>query len=342
MDTTRDALRAACESALAYLDSLDQRSVAATASLDQLRAQWLKPLPEDGEAPERIIRELAAQADGGTLASAGGRFFGWVIGGSLPAALGADWLASAWDQNAALHACSPAAAVIEEAAGAWLKDLLGLPPAAAFAFVTGCQMAHVTGLAAARHRVLAAAGWDLDTGGLFGAPPITVFTSAARHATCDRALRLLGFGRSSLRFVERDDHDRLLPAALDAALRQHGSGPAIVVLQAGEINLGSFDDFATLIPMAHAHGAWVHVDGAFGLWAAASPRQRHLLRGAAEADSWATDGHKWLNVPYDCGYAFVADAGALKSAMKAQASYVTHDDRGRDPMDWNPEWSRRA
>ncbi|HWG38423.1 MAG TPA: pyridoxal-dependent decarboxylase [Terriglobales bacterium] len=341
-DDSRRALQAAFEAAVAYLASLNGRSVAATASLDQLRAQWLVPLSEAGAPPEQIIREMAAQADPGTVASAGGRFFGWVIGGSLPAALAADWLTSVWDQNAALFACSPAAAVIEEAAGAWLKDLLGLPSEAAFALVTGCQMAHVTCLAAARHAVLDAQGWDLAKSGLFGAPAITVFTSGARHATTDRALRLLGIGAASIRLLETDEQDRLRPAALEAALRGHGPKPAIVVLQAGEINLGAFDDFAALIPIARAHRAWVHVDGAFGLWAAASPRHRQHVRGIELADSWATDGHKWLNVPYDCGYAFVARPDALRCAMTAQAAYITHDDLARNPVDFNPEWSRRG
>jgi glutamate/tyrosine decarboxylase-like PLP-dependent enzyme len=290
---------------------------------------------------EQVIRELAADVEGGLLGSAGGRFFAWVIGGSLPAALAADWLCSAWDQNAGLYATAPAAAVVEESAGSWLKELLLLPRTSSFAFVTGCQMAHFTCLAAARSAVLRRQGWDLQAAGLSGAPPIRVFAGDC-HGTIERVLRLLGIGLNHLTRLPSNQQAQLDPEALRAALAGQAGSPTIVVLQAGEINTGAYDDFSALIPIAREHGAWVHVDGAFGLWAAASPRHRHLLRGVELADSWAVDGHKWLNVPYDSGYAFVADAAAHRASMTYHGTYLTHSTEARDQMDWNPEWSRRA
>jgi glutamate/tyrosine decarboxylase-like PLP-dependent enzyme len=325
--------------ATGYLEDLADGRVNATATLEELRSRLGRPLTEKGVMPEQVIVELADDSKGGLIGSAGGRFFGWVIGGALPTALAADWLASAWDQNAGLYAAGPAAAVVEEVAGGWLKELLGLPTAASFAFVTGCQMAHTTCLAAARHRLLERRGWDVEQRGLFGAPPIRVVTSAERHGTIDRALRLLGMGRDCVVDIAADDQGRLDPAALEAAL---DDSPTIVLLQAGDLNIGAYDPFAELIPIANRRGAWVHVDGAFGLWANASPRYRHLLTGVAAADSWATDGHKWLNVPYDSGYAFVADPVAHRAAMSYRASYLTHDEAARDQLDWTPEWSRRA
>jgi glutamate/tyrosine decarboxylase-like PLP-dependent enzyme len=325
--------------ATGYLEDLADGRVNATATLEELRSRLGRPLTEKGVMPEQVIVELADDSKGGLIGSAGGRFFGWVIGGALPTALAADWLASAWDQNAGLYAAGPAAAVVEEVAGGWLKELLGLPTAASFAFVTGCQMAHTTCLAAARHRLLERRGWDVEQRGLFGAPPIRVVTSAERHGTIDRALRLLGMGRDCVLDIAADDQGRLDPAALESAL---DDSPTIVLLQAGDLNIGAYDPFAELIPIAHRHGAWVHVDGAFGLWANASPRYRHLLAGVEAADSWATDGHKWLNVPYDSGYAFVADPVAHRAAMSYRASYLTHDEAARDQLDWTPEWSRRA
>ncbi len=335
------ALQAAFQSALIHLESLEDQPVAATASLPELRSRLSKPLNEDSLDPEEVVRDLVRDAQGGIVGSAGGRFFAWVVGGSVPAALAADWLTSAWDQNAALYASGPAAAVVEEIAGAWLKDLLGIPVSASFAFVSGCQMAHVTCLAAARHALLEERGWDVNRSGLCGAPPIRVLASN-RHGSLARAIRLLGIGEGNVCDLELDSHTRITPKVLSAALMDSPGAATIVVLQAGDINSGSFDDYHAVIPVAKRHGAWVHVDGAFGLWAAASPRYRRLLNGVAEADSWATDGHKWLNVPYDSGYAFVARPEAHRAAMSYRAPYLVHDREARDQMDWNPEWSRRG
>ena len=281
-------------------------------------------------------------AEPGVVGIPSGRYFGFVIGGALPAALAADWLTSSWDQNAGLVACGPSAAVVEEVAGEWLKDLLGIPASASFSFVTGCQMAHVTCLAAARHAVLERVGWDVESHGLAGSPPITVVAGDRRHVTIDRALRLLGIGSGSTRRVEVDDQGRLRADALEATLREI-DGPAIVCTQAGEVNTGAFDSFEEIVPRCRQAGAWIHVDGAFGLWAAASPQLRHLTAGSERADSWATDAHKWLNVPYDSGLAFVAHPEAHRAAMRLTAEYLVADpSAARDQMDWTPEFSRRA
>jgi glutamate/tyrosine decarboxylase-like PLP-dependent enzyme len=335
----RTPLTRALEAALDHLGSLDRQPVNATASLDEVRARLGRPLEAAGVDATQVVDDLVRDSAGALIGSAGGRFFGWVIGGAVPSALAADWLTSTWEQNAGLYASGPAAAVAEEVAGAWIKDLLGLPSAASFAFVTGCQMAHTTCLAAARHAILERRGWDVEQQGLTGAPPIRVVTSTERHGTIDRALRLLGLGRACVHDIAADDLGRLRPEALEAALDDR---PTIVLLQAGDLNIGAYDPFEVLIPIAHARGAWVHVDGAFGLWAAASPRLRHFTRGVEAADSWATDGHKWLNVPYDSGYAFIAHPDAHRAAMSYRASYLTHDGAARDQLDWTPEWSRRA
>ena len=335
-------LEAALENALVYLESLDRASVAATVDLVTLRKRIGKALPNEGVPPEQVVADLVKDAAGGILGSAGGRFFGWVIGGSVPAALAADWLTSAWDQNSGHHSCGPAAAVVEEVSGKWLKEILGLPAHASFALVTGCQMAHVTCLAAARHAILAKQGWDTEKRGLYGASPIRVVTSDNRHETFDRAIRLLGMGLAQVEYLPADCDGQLPANALDQALKADPSAPTIVLLQAGDVNTGKYDSFERLIPIAKRYGAWVHVDGAFGLWAAASARYRYLVKGVAEADSWATDGHKWLNVPYDCGYAFVADADAHRASMSSHAAYLTQDGDARDQLDWTPEWSRRA
>jgi glutamate/tyrosine decarboxylase-like PLP-dependent enzyme len=346
MQKTDSALREILATTLAhatsYLESLDTRPVAPTADLQTLRKHLNKPLAEDGIAPEQVVDELVRDVDGGLVGSAGGRFFGWVIGGSLPAALAADWLTSAWDQNAAQYSASPAAAVVEEIAGAWLKEILGLPAQASFALVSGCQMAHVTCLAAARHALLAKRGWEVEQRGLYGAPPIRVVTSSERHGTIERGLRLLGLGRDQVTDIPSDSQARLQPADLEKVLARDPSAPTIVLLQAADVNTGSFDPFEELVPIARRYGAWVHVDGAFGLWAAASPQYRHLVKGVEGADSWATDGHKWLNVPYDCGYAFVADSEAHRASMSYRAPYLTYNAEARDQIEWNPEWSRRA
>jgi len=336
------ALETALRHALQHLDGAERRPVNATATLDVLRARLGRPLAEHGLDPAQVIDELAADIAGGILGSSGGRFFGWVIGGTLPAALAADWLTAAWDQNAAIHACGPAVAVIEEVAGQWLKELFGLPAGASFAFVTGTQMAHVTCLAAARHRLLQRAGHDVEAHGLAGAPPIRIITSSERHGSVERAARLLGFGTRAIVPLPCDARDQLAPVALAHALDTSAPQPTIVLLQAGDLNVGAFDPFAALIPIAKQHGAWVHVDGAFGLWAAASPRYRHLLAGVELADSWTNDGHKWLNVPFDCGYAFVADGEAHRAAFSHRTSYTQLVDDARDQIEWNPEWSRRG
>jgi glutamate/tyrosine decarboxylase-like PLP-dependent enzyme len=339
------ALHRALEHATAWLDGLDARPVAATVDLPTLRARFAGPyggaLPHAGTDAAQVVDDLAAAVDGGLLGSAGGRFFAWVIGGSLPSALAADWLAAAWDQNAAMYASGPAAAVVEEVAGAWCKEVLDLPREASFAFTTGCQLAHVTCLAAARHAVLARAGWDVGADGLCGAPSVRVLTSEHRHGSIDRAVRFLGLGARSLEALPTDADGRVTPAALAGALARR-PGPIIVVLDAADLNVAAFDPFAALIPLAHAAGAWVHVDGAFGLFARASRAKRHLLDGVEAADSWATDAHKWLNVPFDCGLAVVRDAAAHRAAMTVNASYLAPADQARDQIDWNPEWSRRA
>jgi glutamate/tyrosine decarboxylase-like PLP-dependent enzyme len=336
------ALNKALNHALAYLESLDTDSVCATASLDELRGRLNRSLDEHGVPSEQVIDELVGDVEGGLLGSAGGRFFAWVMGGSLPASLAADWLVSTWDQNAAIYASSPAEAVIEEIVGNWLKELLRLPQSASFALTTGCQMAHLTCLSAARNSVLARHGWDVEAQGLVQGPPIRVL-SGQRHASIDRTLRFLGLGSGCITDIPSMDEDGSLgPESLEAVLRAFSGQPIILLLSAGDINTGAYHNFRDLIPIAHAFGAWVHVDGAFGLWANASEKLRHLLDGVEEADSWATDGHKWLNVPYDCGYAFVADPRPHQAAMSVRASYIARSEVARDPFDWNLEWSRRG
>ena len=337
-----DVLQTAYQAALTHLENLDSNSVAATVDLQTLRKRLGKRLSQESLPPEQVLTELVADVEGGILGSAGGRFFGWVVGGSLPAALGADWLTSAWDQNAALYACAPAAAVVEEIVGSWLKEILDLPGQASFALVSGCQMAHATCLASARHELLAKHGWDVEQNGLFGAPRIRILSNRHRHGSIERAVRLLGFGLSQITDLPTDEVGRVHPEALEKALASDTDSPTIVVLEAGDISTGACDYFETLIPLAKRHGAWVHVDGAFGLWLGASPKYRHLVKGVDQADSWATDGHKWLNVPFDCGYAFVAGATAHQAAMSHRAPYLTFDAVARDQIDWNPEWSRRA
>jgi glutamate/tyrosine decarboxylase-like PLP-dependent enzyme len=338
----RPALEHALNHSLAHLENLAHSPVAARASLETLRERLLKPLNSEGMPAEQVIDELVADTAGGIMGSAGGRFFGWVIGGSLPAALAADWLTSAWDQNAASYACGPAEAVIEEACGNWLKDLLGLPSHASFALTSGCQMAHVTALAAARNALLAKRGWQVERDGLFGAPKIRILSSDQFHGSITRATRLLGMGTDSVTGLQTSQAGQLDAATLELALQSSPDTPTIVLLQAGDLNIGAYDCFAELIPLAHRHHAWVHVDGAFGLWANVSARYQHLLAGVEHADSWSTDGHKWLNVPYDSGFVFVAHPQAHRNAMSYEASYISHNDQVREQKDWNPDWSRRG
>lgn len=338
----RKVLEQTLTHALTYLEQLEQCPVGATTGLSELRQRLGRRLPDAGIEASRVIDELVADTTGGIIGNAGGRFFGWVNGGSLPAALAADWLTATWDQNAARATSGLAVAVIEEVCGTWLKDLLGLPPEASFALVSGTQMAHVTCLAAARHALLERTGWDVELEGLAAAPRLRVLTSAEHHRSLERAVRLLGLGTRSLLSLPVDEQGCLLPGTLSQALAEQPDAPTIVVLQAGDLNIGAYDPFAELIPLAHRSNAWVHVDGAFGLWVQASPAYRHLLRGVEEADSWAVDGHKWLNTPYDCGYAFVAHPEAHYNALSQQAAYIVHTEGVRDPSDWNPEWSRRG
>jgi glutamate/tyrosine decarboxylase-like PLP-dependent enzyme len=340
-DEYAQALAAAVRHSTAWLGSLPDRRVGPVAAAHDLAEAFGGPLPRGGMPAEEVVDLLAATAEPGLMAMPSGRFFGWVIGGSLPAALASDWLVSAWDQNAGLRYATPAMAAIEEAAGSWLLELLGLPAGSDVGFVTGATMANFTGMAAARWRLLSDAGWDLDRDGLFGAPRIRCFVGRERHDTVDLGLRYLGLGKP--RVVEADDQGRLIPEALDAALAQ-GSGPALVCLQAGNLHSGAFDPFPDAIRVARKHGAWVHVDGAFGLWAAAVPELRSLTRGYGEADSWGTDAHKTLNVPYDCGIAIVRDASALRAAMGGlHTNFLVHDAEGPgDPFEKVPELSRRA
>jgi glutamate/tyrosine decarboxylase-like PLP-dependent enzyme len=329
--------------AAAYLASLETRPVDMEATVEELRSTLGGPLPERPLDDERVVSELVEAAGPGVVASAGGRYFGFVVGGTLPVALAADWLTSTWDQNSGLYVLGGSSSVVEEVTGAWLKELLALPADASVAYVTGCQMAHVTALAAARHRVLERAGWDLARDGLQGSPRIRVLVGEQRHITIDRALRLLGLGASQLEALAVDGEGRLRADAVRDALAA-GEGPTIVCAQAGDVNTGNVDPLVEIADAVEGTGAWLHVDGAFGLWAAASPRHRHLVEGVERADSWATDAHKWLNVPYDSGIAFCADADAHRAAMSVRASYLVHSDDGgpRDPVDWTPEFSRRA
>jgi len=339
----RELFRQVADHAADFVATLDTRPVRASADVESLTAALGGPLPEHGAAPEDVVASLVEAAEPGLVAIPSGRYFGFVIGGAVPAAVAADMLASVWDQNAGLYVGGPAAAVVEEVCRGWLAELLGLPSGVSVAYVTGCQMAHVTALAAARHKVLADAGWDVAAKGLAGGPQVTVVVGAKRHVTIDRALRLLGIGASSLAVVGADDQGRMRVDELRTLLA-YSSGPTIVCAQAGEVNTGAFDAIDEIADAVAGTGAWLHVDGAFGLWAAASPELRHLLRGSERADSWATDGHKWLNVPYDSGFAFCAHPDAHRAAMGVTAAYLVHTDdkRERDEMDWTPEFSRRA
>jgi glutamate/tyrosine decarboxylase-like PLP-dependent enzyme len=340
-DATLPALARALAHATAHIEGLDAAPAMAPIGVGELRRRLGVPMADDGLPAEQVIDELVAATLGGHNGSAGGRFFGWVIGGALPSALAADWLTSAWDNNSGIYACAPAASVVEEVAAKWLTQLLDLPEDTGVGFVTGCQLAHVTALAAARHALLARRGWDVEAKGLYGAPPIRVIVNEDRHATVDRAVRFLGMGQDHLEVLPLAEDARLAPETLEAALAA-SDAPTIVVLQAADLNLGVFDDFRTLIPMARAAGAWAHVDGAFGLWAKASPSKRPLVAGVELADSWATDGHKWLNVPYDSGLVFVRDAEAMKGAMTQYASYVSPEGDARDAIAFGPEFSRRG
>jgi glutamate/tyrosine decarboxylase-like PLP-dependent enzyme len=335
--------RRTAELAVEYLDTLPHRPVRARLGPAALRAELGGPLPDGGEDSLAVIERMARGAEGGLVASAGPRYFGFVIGGSHPVAVAADWLTSAWDQNSGLYAAASSVSVIEETASAWLRDLFGLPAQSSVGFVTGCQMANFTGLAAGRHAVLERAGWNVELRGLYGAPEIQVVVNEEAHVTIYSALQFLGLGRERVHKVRTDAQGRMDPAALRETLARLPQGPTIVCAQVGNINTGAFDPMTEIADAAAERGAWVHVDGAFGLWAAASPALRHHVRGLERADSWATDGHKWLNVPYDCGVAICAHPGPHRAAMTAVAPYLVQTlGTELDPLDWAPEFSRRG
>ncbi|HVS32569.1 MAG TPA: aminotransferase class V-fold PLP-dependent enzyme [Thermoanaerobaculia bacterium] len=328
--------------ATAYLRSLPDRHVGARASRQDLLDALGGALPEDGHESAAVVDDLAAAADRGAIGSAGPRYFGFVIGGALPASVAADWLTSTWDQNAGIFVTSPLSSVIEEIARGWLLNLFSLPSDASLGFVTGCQMANFTCLAAARHAVLRTAGWDVEQDGLNGAPRISVVLGAEAHVTIFVALRMLGLGVRNVRLVATDEQGRIKADDLRRTLKGI-EGPAIVCAQAGNVNSGAFDPLREIGEAVREQGAWLHVDAAFGLWAAVSDELRHLLDGVDLADSWATDAHKWLNVPYDCGVTIVRDLSAHRASMTSAAAYIQKTTGAeRDPMDWVPEFSRRA
>jgi glutamate/tyrosine decarboxylase-like PLP-dependent enzyme len=341
MTDERKILERVLDEAAGFLDGLPGRSVAARTDVDGVAAALRRPLPDEGAEPLEVIEELIAGVEPGLVATPSGRFFGWVIGGALPTALAADWLTSSWDQNGVLLTSSPAAAGAEWVASEWLLDLLNLPANSAVGFVTGAMAANFACLAAARHEVLRRAGWDVEGHGLHGAPEVTVIVGEERHETVDVALRFLGLGESRSVVIPADDQGRIRLEALRDALAEVGNKPLIVCLQAGNVHSGAFDPIRDAVDLAHRHGAWVHVDGAFGLWAATSVQYRQLIAGAELADSWATDAHKTLNVPYDNGIAIVAKAEAMYAAMGVHAAYLIQDERP-DPLSTVPEFSRRA
>lgn len=342
MDGLHDLLSAAARTAADYRATAADRPVAASLDPASLDRAFGGELPARPTPPGEVLRDLVGAAEGGLVATVGPRFFGFVTGGALPAATAADMLAVGWDQCAFNHVLSPAAAAAERAAGRWLLDLLGLPDTASVGFVTGGQGANTVGLAAARHHLLAEAGWDVERDGLVGAPRMRVVASVERHATIDRALRLLGLGTAAVEPVATDGGGAIDIADLERVLAS-GTGPVLVCLQAGNVNTGACDDLRAGCELAHRHGGWVHVDGAFGLWAAANPATAPLVDGIELADSWACDGHKWLNVPYDSGFAICARPDVHAAAMSYAASYLVGSGQGTAGLgDFTPESSRRA
>ena len=336
MSSTRKLLEEACDRASRYLETVQERRVAPSKKAVEALAKLDVPLGKEGIAAEQVLRDLDEIGSPATMAMAGGRFFGFVNGGALPATVAAGWLATAWNQNTFFHKPTPATAELERISLKWLVDILGLPAGTGAGFVTGATVANMTCLAAARHAVLAKAGWDVEAKGLFGAPEIAVVIGEEAHPTVFKSLGVLGLGRDRVIRVPVDQQGRMRAEALPRI-----KGPAIVVVQAGNVNSGGFDPAEEIVPRARKAGAWVHVDGAFGLWALASPRLAHLARGFAQADSWATDAHKWLNVPYDCGLAFCREPEPLRRAMGIKAAYLPAGP-SRDPCDFTPESSRRA
>ena len=326
-----------------YRRTVGDRPVTAPATLDELRAAFAQPLPDAPLPADQVLDELVATATPGLVHTAGGRFYGFVIGGSFPMGVAADMVVAGWDQCAYNGVLTPAGQAAEEVAGAWLKDLLGLPATASVGFVTGGQEANTVGLAAARHHVLAEAGWDVEADGLAGAPTVRLVAGAERHATIDRALRLLGFGTNALEPVVVDANGAIRVDDLAEVLAARPGGPTIVCLQAGNVNTGACDPFRDAVAVARAHRAWVHVDGAFGLWAATSERTRHLVDGIELADSWGCDGHKWLNVPYDSGFAICSRPEVHAAAVRYSAPYLTGSGTTALAMsDFTLESSRRA
>jgi glutamate/tyrosine decarboxylase-like PLP-dependent enzyme len=337
-----DAMNRAAAHAVAFRRGVDDGVQRPALDHAQMVERFTQALPETGQSGEAVVDRLVDLATPGLHKSTGRRFFGWVIGNSHPVGVAADWLTSAWGQNAGNPTASPAAAACEVVAAQWLLELLDLPREASVGFVTGATMANFVCLAAARGEVLRRAGWDADSQGLFGAPPIHVLIGDDAHATVFSALQYLGLGHARVCRVATDSQGAIVPAAFERALDQLPRGPLIAILQAGQINTGAFDDFRQLVPMVNARGGWVHVDGAFGLWARACPPHAALATDLQHADSWATDGHKWLQTPYDCGYAIVRDARAHERAMTISASYLPGAQGERDPSHFVPELSRRA
>ncbi|MBQ1046073.1 aspartate aminotransferase family protein [Micromonospora sp. C32] len=342
MDELRHLFRRAADHAADYRRSLPDRPVGVPLDQAALTKAFAGPLPDAPTPSEQVLADLAAAAEPGLVASAGPRYFGFVVGGASPAATAADMLAVGWDQIAFNAVTSPAAVAAETAAGTWLKELLGIPATASVGFVTGAQAANTAGLAAARHQVLADAGWDVEQRGLLGAPAVRVFAGAERHATIDRSLRLLGLGTDALHAVPTGPQGAVDMDALAAALRDAGPGPTVLCLQAGNVNTGACDDLRRACDLVHRYGGWAHVDGAFGLWAAASPATRHLVDGLENADSWACDGHKWLNLPYDSAFAFCARPDAHAAAMSLAATYLVGSGGVAAGADLTAESSRRA
>lgn len=339
----RSLLHEVADHAADFLESLSQRRVGVTASPEHLLAALDRPLLNESVSAESVLSDLVRDIDKGLIASAGPRYFGFVIGGTTPASLAADWLTSAWDQNAQAYATSPSAAVVEEIVARWLIQLLELPAESSVGFLTGCQMANFTALSGARNAVLLRAGWDIDQNGLFSAPPIAVFMSDQAHSTVKSALRMIGIGSQNVHLIPSDDQGRMQVDALEDQLKTADGQPMIVSVQAGNVNTGAFEPIGAIADLVAGQNVWIHVDGAFGLWAAVSPRLRHLLRGLERADSWATDAHKWLNVPYDSGIVVMKRPSDHRSLKTARCAYAGPEMAcRRDGSTWVPENSRRA
>lgn len=337
MGMWKELLRDAAERGIRYRESLDERNVAPTPDAVAGLRNFVETLADEGTPDAEIVAMLDRFGTPATMAMAGPRFFGFVIGGSLPVTVASNWLSTAWDQNVSMYEPTPSAATLEQVSMGWMRDLFGLPEKTAAAFVTGATVANFTSLAAARNRVYADIGWNVESDGLFGAPEVTVIISDEAHPTLIKSLGLLGFGRNRVIRIPVDDQGRMIAREMPSI-----KGPTIVCTQAGNVNTGAFDPIAEICDKVRPEGAWVHVDGAFGLWAAASPSLKHLVDGIGNADSWATDAHKWLNVPYDSGLAFVRDEAALNAAMSVTAEYLLTSTEHRDPANYTPELSRRA